>query len=933
MSNGLLSNVMMMKAQYKIFIALSVSVLFSSPAFAQWYENRDSVIVRPWGEVMKASESVGSTRTVFEKDIEKAAMSDLRRRLTALIPGLEIKQNAGIIDPTSISDIGFSSSTASVFSRNSYGLVFIVDDLFVPYDQLNLDPCQIESVTLLNDIVDKALYGPLASNGAIYVTTKKGGYDKPSTFSFDFETGIGQAGIWPEYVGGEDYAMMNNDARLSSGYEALFSDEYIAGLGKKDPYDTYTPNVDYRSLIFRDIKPIVRFGTNAQGGNGRTKYNASISGMNDQCLTKVGPTNDFSRINMNLSVSTKFNRFLEASVNMYAMLGFRRTPTGYSFSTCNNSVPAVAFPLNLESVKEEGKVIPTYAVSQLYGSNPYATLLECGDAMIKRRTGIASMTLDADLSFIVPGLKSRTFGSIGSNYYIKSGQSNDYFALYWVSGTPQEELLRSGHVYRKSSSRSNQGTDSYQNWTVYERLTYDFAQGRSKFNSSLTYYMSDTDRSNNSYLERLQNITATARYSFDGKYTAELVLNYAGSSRFSKENRFAFLPAIALSWRPNDKIRAHAQAGLLGTDVFGTPYLYSANYSFASSGYKAGQATSNPWFGVTTSKSYPRTTVTRMENPNLKMPRIFQVDLGAEARIRDLNVELNLYRIKNLGMITETNGKYPLLTGISDLAFYENYNQTVALGAELNVSYMKTFGDFRVGAGAWAIFEKAYNVRVSNDFPVYDWMKVTGSETDSYRGYTCLGKFSSQEEIAAGPTIGTDTRIGDLKYADLNGDGEINTYDQSVIGHTEPDLKYAFSMNLGWKGFDLSVTGTGRAFYQIALNGYFKDGYGDTNYSKFMLENQGGQYPRLCYLKSVDNSASSQFWLRDGGWFKVKDLELGYTWKFGAKAALKSLRLSLRGSNLLTITNIEYVDPESIDSGVSTEPLFSLYTASLKFNF
>lgn len=923
----------MMKAQYRIVTMALAAVLFSSPMFAQWYENRDSVIVRPWGEVLKASESVGSTKTVFEKDIEKAATSDLRRRLTGLIPGLEVVQNAGIIDPTFVSSITFDSSTASLNARGNYGLVFIVDDIFVPYDQLNLDPCQIESVTLLTDVVDKAMYGPAASKGAVYVTTKRGGYDTPSKFFFDFETGVGKAGIWPEYVGGEDYARLNNRARINSSYEPLYTDEFIEGLGKHDPYDLNTPNVDFKSLIFNNIKPITRFGAGAQGGNGRTKYNASISGLNDNCLTKIGSANDFNRLNMNISVSTRFNRYIEASVNMYAMVAFRRTPTGYSFSTSNNSVPAVFFPLQLESVKQEGKLIPTYAVSQLYASNPYAEVLERGSTFTKKRTGIASLSVNTDLSFIVPGLKSKTFGALDSHYYIKSGQSNDYFALYWEPGKTQDELLRSNHVYQKLSARTNRGTDSYQSWTAYERLTYDFERGKSKLNSSLTYYMSSIDRADNSYFERLQNLTATARYSFDQKYIAELVLNYVGSSRFSKDNRFAFLPALALSWRPDDKVRVHAQTGLLGVDVFGTPYLYNANYSFASAGWSAGQATSSPWFGVTTSKSYPKTTINRMRNPNLKMPRSFQTDLGADFRFGDMGAELNLYRTKLLGAITESNGQYPFLAGCSDLSFYENFNQTTTYGAELSLSYMKTIGDFRIGAGAWGTFSKAYNVKVANDFPLFDWMKITGTQTDSYRGYTYLGKFTSDEEIASSATFGTDTQIGDLKYKDLDGDGSITSYDQSVVGHTDPDLRYAISVNLGWKGFDLSVSGMGRAFYQIPLNGYFIGGYGDTNYSKFILENLGGEYPRLSYLPVVGNTQASAFWLRDGGFFKIKDMELGYTWKFNEKTALKSLKLSLRGSNLLTLTNIEYVDPESIESGLSTEPLFSLYTLGLKFNF
>ena len=924
-----------MKLSYKLLLVACSALLFAAVSYAQNYSDADSVVVKPFGIVQKASQVPGLTRTVLQSDLEHAVVGDFRTRLIGALPGLEVTQVGGEADRTETGSAILSNNwTESLVTRGSRNVVCIVDDVVIPFEQLLLEPSQIESVTLLTEAADKALFGPVASGGALYITTKRGGYNRPASISVDVESGVSLPGVWPEWVGGEDYARMNNTARAASNYEQLYSADAIAGYGLRDAWNTTTPNVDYKSLMYKDFKNVTRFGVNAQGGSETTKYNISLAGLTDNGILKLGDPNFYDRINLNMSFSTKIGQYLEASVGAVGMLSFYQAPSQGEFAYYRY-IPAVAFPVDLGSQTESGETFMTYAVSKAFSFNPYATMVEGGSYLSKKRTGMINLTLNTDLSFLIPGLKSKTFANMNSFFLQDLGKKNDYFAYYWAPGVEISELERSPHVNSRQSDKSVLGSSTHQGWTAYERLYYDYAKDGHTLNASLTYYMDNSEKSGDKYFIRTQNLIGTLSYNWQGKYFADLILDYAGSTRFAKGYRFALLPTLSLGWRPSEKIKFNAQAGLLGDyDVYGSHYLYQGLYSKPGT-VTFGQATSNPWFGGTTQKEYYYTTIKRLANPELTWAKSLDLELGIEAKPAEgLTVGAEAYWIKRFGIITETNAEFPDVTGYAATSFYDNYNATDAYGVDLQARYRRTFGDFRFGLGGWAGLFVSYDTQLANDVYSYDWERQTGRRSDTYRGFVCLGKFNSADEIASSATYGAETQVGDLKYKDLNTDGKIDASDMQVIGYTSPLLRYTLDLQLGWKGFDLYITGAGRAFYQLPMTSdYFWGGYGDNNYSVFMRDNIGGDYPRLSYLQATDNFVESDFWLRDGGYFKIKNVELAHTWTCAPGAAVKSIRLSLRGSNLCTFTKVKYVDPESILSGVTTLPIFRTVTMGLKFNF
>lgn len=214
---------------------------------------------------------------------------------------------------------------------------------------------------------------------------------------------------------------------------------------------------------------------------------------------------------------------------------------------------------------------------------------------------------------------------------------------------------------------------------------------------------------------------------------------------------------------------------------------------------------------------------------------------------------------------------------------------------------------------------------------------MTGRDQSDILGYVCIGKFNTQEEIDTAPKYDEkNTMIGDLMYKDLNGDGIIDSNDRRRIGNSAPKLRYCININLSYKNFEFDIVGNGRAFYDLALNNkYFMSGWGNGNYSKFVQENIGENYPNLTYIQQQGNFVMSNFWLRKGGFFKIQSAELAYTIKakHAENSLFKSIRFSLKGGNFATFTKIKYVDPEDIDAGVNNYPYFKTITLGAKVIF
>ena len=930
------------------YILLPLALLASGILRAQTQEPADSVVYLPWNTSASRWNTASHVIPVSLQNAEKSPVYDLRNKLTGLIPGVEVREDCGEIMPGSnMSSPNINANTVQLQSHGYSGLVLIVDDIMVPFNQYQFDYNQFESVTILSGATAKALYGPRASIGAVYVTTKKGSWNKPLSIHADVRAGFDFVDRQPEWVDAYEYAVLNNEARAADGYPVLYDNEALAGYAKGDPFSRKYPAVDYRSFMLRKMKTNQNFLFDASGGSNIIKYNVSVNGYRSDDIFNAGPVNDYNKLSVSSAITARIGQWITGTVTFNGMTAFRRGNTGAIAGF--RSIPANAFPIavgistndsELEGVSAGNTI---YAVSRAYTGNPYAQLVDGGFNTIRFRGGMFNAAIDFDMGWLLKGLKSRTVLDFDNEYYQRVGKSNDYIAYYWSRETDIAEI--SSHVGTKQASKSSQATFTFNNLNFYERLSWDWASGGHKLSTGVLFYLTDCSHSNNTYYERQAYAVANANYSYKGRYFAEIVGQYAGSGRFVTANRYAFFPSAAIGWLASeeeflkgaswlDKLKVSVDVGNIADyDVYGSKYLYRAAY-VSDSGNLFGPATAYQWFG-SDKRTSQTTTISRLANHSLTWPTIFQADLKVDARLFGcLDLGVNLYRLRHKGLVTDTSAEFAGMTGLSNIAVYSNYNENLSMGFDFMARYSRTAGDWYFSAMADLMSWSNYYAKYANDFYVYDWQRITGTRSGSYRGFECIGKFQSEEEIASSPLYNPDTRVGDLKYKDLNDDGKIDDNDKKIVGDTSPRFRYSVNFDLRYKNWSLFVVGTGAAGFDVPLtNEFFWNGWGDGNYSAFVRDNIGGDYPRLGYDKSSNNFVASDFWLRDGSYFKIQTVELAYTLVPKNPKALKRVKFSLRGANLLTLTGIKYVDPENHNSGVSTYPLYRTVAAGVKMEF
>lgn len=944
-----------MKRHLIYILTAATAAIVGVNAQGQTKAAADSVIKYSWNDAKSFSEATGSFKAASEQDLEKRAMGDMRKMLTGMLPGLWITETGGsYLGSTSsgLTSFALSSGAYNIYSKGFSTVYCLVDDVPVPFNQLMLDPNQIESITYIDDILDKVKAGPLAGTGAISIKTKKGSYNTPLKINVDFEGGVNFTGVIPEWCTGAQYAQLNNLARYNSGMTMLYTEEAIEGFKLRNPYDFVYPSVDYRSLLVNDSYGMERFGINASAGSKNIKYNISMNGMRSGDIYVTD--NDYNKINAAANVSTKINRYVEASASFAGMFIIRNTGN-YNWANFY-TVPECAYPLILDVVGEDSEDVALvgrtiYGVSETFPNNYYAQMKEGGFYQYKLRSGFFSAAIDVDFDWLLPGLKSKTQVQESSFLYTKIGKSNQYIAHYWTSDYGMG-VRSTSHVGTTATSRSTAGSTISQSLNIAENLWYDWAKGGHKVHADGVFSITDYSQTGDDNRQRLMAAIAGARYSYQDRYTVDFAAEYAGSPRYMKGSRWGFFPSVGLAWnigneaflkniKAVDMLKLHAQFGdaPLSNNVFGTQYLYQAQYSFGSgNAYGPVQYGGDRWFGVNTHTSTP-TALKRMAAEDLTWERVRQFDLGLDMDLFGcLRVGANAYMYDRLGLIKDVNTVLSDTYGLNGVTLYKNYESNRTTGWTVTAQYHKTVGDFSISTGLTMDHWDCINTLLVDDNYLYDYQKKTGFSTSSIRAFNCIGKYESQEQIDALPSYVDKSQlsIGDLIYEDANGDGVIDTNDKKIVGSTQPMFRYALNLNVAWKGFDFQFIGTGMQGldYDLSGNDYFTTGSGDENLSRFVLEKLGTEYPSLSYVKSKNNFVSSSFWLRDRSYFKIQNVEFGYNFKFRKEnAAVKGIRLALKGENLATFSKFEYCDPEAPTTGVSAYPIMRTVTLGAKIQF
>lgn len=917
---------------------------------------------------LKKRKITGSELILTGDQLEKYPSNDLRNAFTGLVPGLEVRERNGMTGISAEENNGtYGISSKITVSARGSNMIYIIDDMPSDITEIPLDPQEIESVTVIKDIVGKAMYGPLGAEGMMLIKTKHG-IANNRFLNVNLESGVSVIDRMPEFVSGSRYAELNNLARTNDNETPLYSLADIAAYSMNNPYDLYHPSIDYRDMMIKNTKAFRRANVSSSGGNNNVQYSVYLGYNGEGDIYKIGEKSDYNRINTRSKVDIKVNDFITTRIDIFAGLTFRRSPNyGYATSESSdqmdlvefNSVigdiihtPPIAFPIYASADTESE--LPWYAVSPEYQTNPIASLTDQGYYNEKGRTGAAKLTVEYDMGKIVKGLKSRTFLGFNILDLVRIGKSQDYIAYIVTpsTGTTGNDtiLLSKVHDGTDVSDMSNLHDYYYQRIMAYENLSLYRSFGNHDLQSSLTYFIYKATQNGLEIPQRMQTGVLSASYSYNERYVLHGVLNYTGTYSFKKEERNKLFPSVGVAWVVSEEnfmgfatflnyLKLHAEAGILGSNGLLERTYFNSDWETNSSGNAFGPYSTSQWFGSTSDNSVYRTYTNRLASPGLSFEKNKEFSFGLDALMFNQKLSLNINYYNNVrdGIITRLANSTPMVLGISSTLPYFNNNKVRYTGLETGINYTDKIGNFIFSLGGNATVQNSKWLKFDEPSYRYDYQSMIGKSVDAYWGLQYLGKFQTDEEAAVIPQL-YDAKLykGDLKYNDLNEDDAIDDNDRSVIGHTSPRLFYSLLLNLRFRNLEFSLIGTGRAFYDIPqTNSYYWNGWGNNNYSKFVSDNIGGAYPRLTYYKVNNNFVASDFWLTRGGFFKIQNIEFAYNFPKSilSKFSSKKAKIFVRGSNLLTLSKIKDVDPESINSGIDSYPLYKTFTGGLKLTF
>jgi len=921
---------------------------------------------------------------------EKFPTIDIRTALTGMTSGFDIREIDGSPGLSSLEGLqslsGLSNSYGSTDKFSNMPLI-IVDGMPAWFSISPIDAAEVESATWVKGILATSMFGPQANGGALIINTKHGAKNE-KMLAVDVEQGVSSVDRMPGFVNGLDYANLNNQARTNSGLTPLYDAAAISEYGKNDPNSLRYPNVNYRDMMLKETKGMTRVNLSASGGNEVVQYFSYLGVAREGDIYKMGADADYTRVTARQNVTVKINKQLDVKFSFYGNQNFRRSPNygydpdytteGTANATLNlielpsvlsdiNTIPAIANPVYAATQTTEG--VPYYGVNNSFityaGGNPYGVssgsplanpignLVGQGYYADRSRTGVINATLTYDFSDFIKGLKATTYFGLNVHNLVRLGKTNDYLAYVpSVSAkTGKDTIIRStSHSLFQMTDQYKLMDYYYQQYTVYEALSYNRNFGEHDIQSVLTGYMSKTTI--NGIEEPLRQVTfvSSTAYTLKDKYSLQAVLNYAGNSSFSQDKRFGLFPSVGAGWVISDEgfmsgvgcinyLKLRAQYGVIGNETFLFPHYNETRWSQDGSGSAFGPFSSLTWFGTTQESGVRRTSLQRSGNDILGWETRTEFNAGFDALLlkQKLALDMTYWYVVNDGSIAQLSHQIPFTAGLQGGRPYSNFAKSKYNSVTADLRYTDKIGGLQFTLGANGTYVKG--TRLKYDEPNYrnEYQVRTGRPTDAIFGLSYLGKFATDAETQAVPQIYDEVlKAGDLKYQDMNGDGYVDDSDQNMIGNSSPRFYYGLNLNLKYKGFELFVLGNGRAFYNIVLNTpYFWNGWGDTNYSDFVLNNVGGDYPRLTYYKVNNNFVTSDFWMRKGDYFKIQNVEFSYTIPARAVQFLGSrgIKLYVRGANLLTFSGIKEVDPESINSGVTTYPLFKTFTGGIKFNF
>lgn len=855
--------------------------------------------------------------TINGSDLSKSFTSNFANTLYGRLPGLTVTQGSG--EPGSDSPVLYNRGIGTFGPGKS--LLIIVDGFEFMPEQLN--PEEIESVTLLKDAAATAVYGSRGANGVLLITTKRGS-EGPLKVNFSTQQGFENAMRLPDFLGSYDYARLYNEGSLNDGKTPKYSDSDLEAYRTGSDPLLY-PDVNWYDKVLRKSAPVSEYSLSFSGGQKKTQYYVLLNLLNREGLYKnTGDLSDFSsnskyaQYNIRTNIDINLTKNLLVAFDLGVSIADKANPVNYTTTSLFNlisTVPPNAFPVELP--------INAFGGNALY-SNPLGDMLQKGFFTSNFRTVQSRLKFTEKLDMITEGLSASAAISFNNAFRGYSSKSRAYKRFSISKDASGNTVYLPFGVITSLSSAENQ-FDQWRNFSFQGLLNYNRTFGNQKVNAMLGYDLNTYTLSGNSLPYKHVGMNGRFTYANQEKYIGEVSFGYYGSENFIKGHRFGLFPAISLGWIVSNEeflkgnnivnfFKIKGSYGMTGNDnIGGQRFMYDQYYVGTSSYY----------FGTTNSSmgGYAEGSIS---NPYVTWEKQTQINIGLEATLlKQLEVGFDLFRQDRYDILATPNSTVPQSLGMTlpsrNVGKVNNKGFEAKIGYNSNIaSDLQFFAELNVWYAKNKIIYNAETVQRNK------YQNTTGRPIGQPFMLEALGLFKDQADIDDSPKqIFSAVQPGDIKYKDQNDDGIVDQNDYFPIGKSSiPELTLGFHTGLKYKSFDIdlffqgvsnrSVYLTGNNFYAFQNNGKISS----IALGRWTPETASiATYPRLSSQNNLNNYQLSSFWQRDGSFIKLRTAEIGYNLpeNIVKKVRLGSARVFINGTNLFSLDRMDgLTDPETL---------------------
>jgi TonB-dependent starch-binding outer membrane protein SusC len=906
--------------QYELSVNDDVTLIFSSLGFKDNEVNTrgkeqidviliedniavDEVVVMGYN-VVERTHLASSVEVVDMDKVKTRPIFKLEEGFSGTVAGATLLQGSNLPGsvPGTISIRGLSTL------QNAEPLV-IVDGM--EQSLTDIDPNQVKSISVLKDAASASMYGSRGANGVIIIETERG---STGEFKVDLHSWIAmQSPIdLPNFVNSADYMRLNNEARSIQGQSELYDQSDITDAENGD-----APNTDWLGNVMQQTSHSYNNSANISGGGGVGTFNLMLGQVTENGLNPQEGTQKFSaRFNTNINIADRFVLLADFYAHRLQVDRLYANSDGHGL------------------YRDTWKMNPT---QEIY----YESDLPNHYKLHNNLNPVASINHGGEWN----ALHDRSTINLRPRYYI----SDDFY----VSGNVSYMINKSANKYKRETFKFFDGdekpVDVWNNSVgASQGVSVSQITGRGLLNyekdlrgdRDKIYLVLGSEMMNYTYTD-YREITKSSfftklNYSFDNRYLLETTIRTDGSSKFAPGNRWGFFPSASLGWNVHNEgfmsslkdqgivnnLKFRASYGLIGNENV-DPYLW--------------QEVVNTW-GWTM----------RVPNPDFTWEKQKQANIGVDvSTLNDrLAITFDTYRKHSYDLIY-SDFPVPPLTGSYYLTSSVNIGEVENKGWEFSANWADNIGDFSYSIGAMVFDNKNKVLKagysesdtlIFKDDPDKIWYK--GIAVDNYYGYESDGYFSDEAEVEATDAKLANTRPGDIKYVDQNGDGVINDDDKINLGDPFPHFNYSLNIDLRYKQWDFSVLGQGVGKRTGRLNGM--EGYpvlmdGSSNSlgtprqeymdNRWTPETQDSRFPRV-WTGSSPNDELSDVWLSDASFFRLKTIQLGYSIpRIGNN--IRNVRVYFNAQDAITLTKWEGLEPER-NGGNGNYPRMATFSLGVK---